>query len=74
MAIINPLRPRMGKRSTLTIAASIWLFSIFLSVPMAYVHTTGEVKSVVEQETITRTVCYGVWPDGESSNSYMENV
>ncbi|KAL5284974.1 TACR2 family protein [Megaselia abdita] len=74
MAIINPLRPRMGKRCTLTIAAGIWLFSIFLSIPMLSVFTTASLYPAIDHVPVERTVCYGKWPDGDTNNSYMENV
>ncbi|XP_034943703.1 tachykinin-like peptides receptor 99D isoform X4 [Chelonus insularis] len=75
MAIMNPLRPRMGRRSTLCVAVLIWVVGAILSFPMliyykTYTHTfsNGEV----------RIICYGDWPNrdnnGFSYDEYLYNV
>jgi tachykinin receptor 3 len=69
MAIVNPLRPRMGKRTTLCITVVIWLVGIVLSLPFLIVFTTYEMRFVDDS---TRIVCYAEWPDGETNNSILE--
>ncbi|XP_011303020.1 tachykinin-like peptides receptor 99D isoform X1 [Fopius arisanus] len=75
MAIMNPLRPRMGRRLTLFVAIAIWIIGCILSLPMPIYYTTytqtfsnGEV----------RVICYGNWPnrtdDGLSYDEYVYNV
>ncbi|XP_008215771.1 tachykinin-like peptides receptor 99D isoform X2 [Nasonia vitripennis] len=75
VAIVNPLKPRMGKRTTLCIALAIWAVGAVLSLPMLLFYTTfthnfpnGEV----------RVICYPSWPDqdnsGQSYNEYLYNV
>ncbi|XP_001652376.3 tachykinin-like peptides receptor 99D [Aedes aegypti] len=66
MAIMNPLRPRMGKRATLCIAAAIWIVGIIISSPMLLFFTTFELQD--------RVVCYSEWPDGPSNHSMQEYV
>lgn len=69
MAIVNPLRPRMGKRTTLGITVCIWLVGILLSLPLIVVFTTFEISLA---DGSTRIVCYSEWPDGETNNSVIE--
>lgn len=71
MAIMSPLRPRMGKRTTLCIAGGIWIIGIILSLPnllffTTYMHalSNGEV----------RVICYPEWPDGPTNHSLIEYV
>ncbi|XP_011700827.1 PREDICTED: tachykinin-like peptides receptor 99D [Wasmannia auropunctata] len=75
MAIVNPLKPRMGKKATLCVAIVIWIIGTILSLPMLLFHTTytqyfmnGEV----------RVICYSDWPDmdndGLSYYEYLYNV
>lgn len=66
MAIMNPLKPRMGKRATLCIAAAIWIVGIIISSPMLLFFTTFELQD--------RVVCYSEWPDGPSNHSMQEYV
>lgn len=70
-AIMNPLKPRMGKRTTLCIAAIIWIVSFILSCPMLYVFTTFNVNL---QSGEVRVVCYSEWPDGPTNQSTQETV
>ena len=71
MAIINPLRPRMGKRATLCIAVLIWILGIILSCPMLVFFTTFNVEL---KDGKTRIVCYSEWPDGPTNLSFQEYV
>ncbi|CAD7084718.1 unnamed protein product [Hermetia illucens] len=71
MAIMNPLRPRMGKRSTLCIAGAIWVLGIILSCPMLVFFTTY--NEVLNNGKI-RVVCYAEWPDGPTNHSLQEYV
>ncbi|CAB3375735.1 Hypothetical predicted protein [Cloeon dipterum] len=69
MAIVNPLRPRMGKRTTLCITVLIWLVGTVLSLPFLIVFTTFEISLT---DGSTRIVCYAEWPDGDTNNSVLE--
>ncbi|XP_059616176.1 tachykinin-like peptides receptor 99D [Phlebotomus argentipes] len=71
MAIMNPLRPRMGKRTTLCIAAIIWIVGVILSCPMLVFFTTYDQHL---QEGEVRVVCYSEWPDGPTNHSFQEHV
>jgi tachykinin-like receptor len=71
MAIMNPLRPRMGRRTTLCIALGIWVLGTALSLPNMLVYTTGVFEYPNGGK---RIVCYQEWPDGPSSDSYQENM
>lgn len=66
MAIMNPLRPRMGRRATLCIAAAIWIAGVILSFPNLLVFKA----ELVEED---RYVCYPEWPDGSTNHSDLEN-
>lgn len=66
IAIMDPLRPRMGKRSTLCIAAAIWIVGIIISCPMLFFFTTYDMPD--------RVVCYSEWPDGPTNHSLIEYV
>ncbi|RZF35287.1 hypothetical protein LSTR_LSTR011669 [Laodelphax striatellus] len=69
MAIMHPLRPRMGRRTTLCIAGAIWVVGTVLSLPMLIFFTT-----VVQDfpNGDSRVVCYSEWPDGATNESYQE--
>lgn len=71
MAIMNPLQPRMGKRTTILIAVLIWISGIIISSPMLSFFTTykHEMKGGGY-----RIVCYGEWPDGPTTESFQEYV
>jgi len=61
MAIIHPLKPRMGAGLVLTVIAGIWAASIAIAFPMllyAETHTFND----------TYTVCYLKWPDGDAGS------
>lgn len=68
MAIMNPLRPRMGKRLTLGIAAGIWIGGVILSMPALILYQT------FQQENSSIVVCYSEWPDGPQHESQQEHV
>lgn len=69
MAIMNPLRPRMGRKMTLGIAAGIWIVGIFFSIPNLIFYT---LEVVTYKEGRQRRVCFMVWPDGPSTESEQE--
>lgn len=69
MAIMNPLRPRMGKRNTLCVAAIIWIISIIVSCPNLIYFTTFEIQYANNDN---RIVCYSEWPDGATNHSRLE--
>jgi tachykinin-like receptor len=71
MAIMNPLRQRMGRRMTLCIALGIWVLSIALSLPHLLFFTT---YVHVFSDGGYRVVCYAEWPDGSSTQSYQEYI
>lgn len=74
MAIMHPLRPRMGRRMTLCIAAGIWVIGVAFSLPMLLFFTT---YTQDYQNGDQRVVCYAEWPDGattESTQEYWYNV
>lgn len=62
----------MGKRTTLCIAAVIWMVSFILSGPMLYVFTTFDMPPDVNGAV--RVVCYSEWPDGATTLSTQETV
>lgn len=69
MAIMNPLRPRMGKRATLTIAGAVWVMGILLASPNFLYFTTWNVNLSNDE---IRIVCYLEWPDGPTNHSTYE--
>ncbi|KAK6645153.1 Tachykinin-like peptides receptor 99D [Polyplax serrata] len=69
MAIMNPLRPRMGRKMTLAIAAGIWIVGTALSIPNLIFYTLEVVKFENGHE---RRVCYMIWPDGPTNESIQE--
>lgn len=69
MAILYPLKPRMGKRATLCIAGAIWVVGVFFSIPN-YVFYTTYVLDFPNGDQ--RIICYGEWPDGPTNESQAE--
>ncbi|TRY80241.1 hypothetical protein TCAL_12372 [Tigriopus californicus] len=72
-AIVRPLRPRMGRPSTVLTALLIWIVSGIIALPQLLYFTTQNMSS----ETENRTVCFAIWPDGptnESSFEFLYNV
>jgi len=60
MAIIHPLKPRMGAGLVLTVIAVIWVVSVAIAFPnLVY----AEIYTFNGTDV---TVCYLKWPDGES--------
>ena len=60
MAIIHPLKPRMGAGLVLTVIAIIWVVSVAIAFPnLLY----AEIYTFNDTDV---TVCYLKWPDGES--------
>uniref|UniRef100_A0A182NS64 G-protein coupled receptors family 1 profile domain-containing protein n=1 Tax=Anopheles dirus TaxID=7168 RepID=A0A182NS64_9DIPT len=66
VAIMNPLKPRMGKKATLCVAAGIWIVGTIISCPMLLFFTTYPIKDHI--------LCYAEWPDGPSNHSRHEYV
>ncbi|XP_031829539.1 tachykinin-like peptides receptor 99D isoform X2 [Nomia melanderi] len=75
MAIVNPLKPRMGKRATLCVATIIWIVGVILSLPMLLFYTTFT-ENFANGEV--RVICYSVFPNsddnGPSYDEYLYNV
>ncbi|KAJ1529634.1 hypothetical protein ONE63_006398 [Megalurothrips usitatus] len=67
MAIMYPLRRRLGKRTTLALAVGIWVVGSAMSSPMLFYQTT----EVVDGD---RVLCYAVWPDGMTTHSQQEYI
>ncbi|XP_013138830.1 PREDICTED: neuromedin-K receptor-like [Papilio polytes] len=71
MAIVNPLRPRLGKRATLGIMTAIWLGSALLGSPnLVYFKTDFDYLP----DGSVREVCYSEWPDGLTTRSEIEYI
>lgn len=71
MAIINPLQPRMGRRTTLCIAVGTWFLGSVLSCPTLLYFTTYTQEFSMGE---SRVVCYAEWPDGPTTLSTQEYV
>ncbi|XP_014211867.1 tachykinin-like peptides receptor 99D [Copidosoma floridanum] len=76
VAIVNPLKPRMGKRMTLCVVIAIWVVSALISLPMLFFYETAT-QNFTNGEI--RIVCYQAWPDqnpedGHSVEEYWYNV
>ncbi|XP_071512799.1 tachykinin-like peptides receptor 99D isoform X2 [Panulirus ornatus] len=71
IAIMHPLRPRMGRKTTILIVVCIWMSSTGVSMPNMLYFTTAALPLKDGGE---RIVCYGAWPDGDSGNSYSEYI
>ncbi|CAB3239144.1 unnamed protein product [Arctia plantaginis] len=69
VAIMSPLRPRLGKRATLGITAAIWVWSSILSSPNLIYFTTD--NDILPDGSI-RKVCFSEWPDGMTTRSKLE--
>ncbi|XP_049694788.1 tachykinin-like peptides receptor 99D isoform X2 [Helicoverpa armigera] len=69
VAIMSPLQPRLGKRATLGITASIWVLSSVLSTPNLIYFTTD--MDYLPDGSIRR-VCFSEWPDGITTQSQLE--
>ncbi|CAH2071762.1 unnamed protein product, partial [Iphiclides podalirius] len=69
MAIVNPLRPRLGKRATVVIAATIWISSALIGTPNLVFFITDY---YVLPDGNIRQLCYSEWPDGITTRSVIE--
>lgn len=67
MAIMYPLRRRLGKRTTLALALGIWVVGSAMSSPMLLYQTT-------ELADGDRVLCLAEWPDGPTTRSHQEYV
>ncbi|ENN72174.1 hypothetical protein D910_08482 [Dendroctonus ponderosae] len=69
MAIMTPLKPRMGRMVTLVLALSTWVLGIIIGMPsLLYYKTYKDTYSNGEE----RVICYPEWPDGISNESLYE--
>ncbi|XP_053636422.2 tachykinin-like peptides receptor 99D [Cherax quadricarinatus] len=71
IAIMHPLRPRMGRKATILIVVWIWVSSTCLSMPNMLFFTTAALPL---KDGSSRVVCYGAWPDGDQGDSQSEYV
>ncbi|KPJ19313.1 Tachykinin-like peptides receptor 99D [Papilio machaon] len=71
MAIVNPLRPRLGKRATLAIMTAIWVGSAVIGIPNLVYFTTD--FDYLPDGSV-REVCYSEWPDGLTTRSEIEYI
>ncbi|KAJ8973787.1 hypothetical protein NQ317_013182 [Molorchus minor] len=71
MAIMTPLRPRMGKTVTLLLAVFTWILGIVIGIPsLIYFRTYTDTLTDGEE----RVICYMEWPDGVTNESMQEYV
>ncbi|KAL1489399.1 hypothetical protein ABEB36_014301 [Hypothenemus hampei] len=75
MAIMTPLKPRMGRLVTLVLALLTWVVGIIMGMPsLLYYKTYRDTYSNGEE----RIICYPEWPDGlgtqQSLYEYYFNV
>ncbi|KAF5295075.1 hypothetical protein FQA39_LY13226 [Lamprigera yunnana] len=71
MAIMTPLRPRMGRTVTLCLAMCTWLLGVAISSPSLFYYTTYIEQYSEEQQ---RIICYAAWPDGDTNESLQEYI
>ncbi|XP_049846878.1 tachykinin-like peptides receptor 99D [Schistocerca gregaria] len=71
LAIIRPLKPRMGRRTTLGIAGGIWVLGSLMSLPMLLFFTTAPLDKAGGE---TQIVCYPEWPDGPGPGSLYDYI
>nr|BAB87199.1 urechistachykinin receptor [Urechis unicinctus]BAC54121.1 Uru-TK receptor [Urechis unicinctus] len=72
IAIVHPLKPRMGSRSVLGVIAVIWVFSILVAFPNI-LYAVTETFSYTDGSS--RTVCYLLWPDGHNNTmDFVYNI
>ncbi|XP_013791638.1 tachykinin-like peptides receptor 99D, partial [Limulus polyphemus] len=71
MAIMHPLKPRMSRKTTLIITVCIWVAGSLLSLPNLIYSTT---ITETFKNGDYRIICFMVWPDGYSNDSYTEYI
>ncbi|XP_063906741.1 tachykinin-like peptides receptor 99D isoform X2 [Zophobas morio] len=71
MAIMTPLRPRMGRSVTVLLAVTTWLLGIIIGSPSLMFFRTYTMPYKDGEE---RVICYPEWPDGTTNESMMEYV
>ncbi|KAL3278805.1 hypothetical protein HHI36_016328 [Cryptolaemus montrouzieri] len=69
MAIMKPLRPRMGRTVTLTLAISTWVVGVIIGLPSWLFYKTYHFSI---SDTEERIICFSEWPDGMTNESLME--
>ncbi|KAL7637708.1 UNVERIFIED_CONTAM: hypothetical protein RMT77_011317 [Armadillidium vulgare] len=71
LAIMVPLRPRLGRKATLCIVVGIWTVSSGIAAPNFMFFTT-EVTAIIGGGE--QTLCFSKWPDGEQAESQIEYI
>ncbi|RZB84953.1 7tm 1 domain containing protein, partial [Asbolus verrucosus] len=71
MAIMTPLRPRMGRTVTVLLAVTTWLLGILIGSPSLIFFRTYTMPYKDGEE---RVICYPEWPDGPTNESMIEYV
>nr|XP_970102.3 PREDICTED: tachykinin-like peptides receptor 99D isoform X2 [Tribolium castaneum] len=69
MAIMTPLRPRMGRTVTVLLAVTTWLLGVIIGSPSLMFFRTYTMPYKDGEE---RVICYPEWPDGTTNESMME--
>ncbi|XP_044762535.1 tachykinin-like peptides receptor 99D [Coccinella septempunctata] len=69
MAIMKPLRPRMGRTVTLLLAMSTWVVGFIIGLPSWLFYKTYHFSI---SETEERIICFSEWPDGVTNESMIE--
>ncbi|KAF7268202.1 tachykinin-like peptides receptor 99D isoform X1 [Rhynchophorus ferrugineus] len=69
MAIMTPLKPRMGRMVTLVLALFTWILGILIGMPSLLFYKTYRNIYLNGEE---RVICYQEWPDGMGSESIYE--
>ncbi|XP_066256639.1 tachykinin-like peptides receptor 99D isoform X2 [Euwallacea similis] len=68
MAIMTPLKPRMGRIVTLALVVITWVLGIIIGLPsLLYYKTYRDTYSNGEE----RVICYPEWPDTRNSNESL---
>ncbi|XP_074040996.1 tachykinin-like peptides receptor 99D isoform X2 [Leptinotarsa decemlineata] len=68
IAILTPLKPRMGKTVTLIVALSTWILGTLVGMPDILYFQSNPLNGT------DRIVCYMKWPDGKENASKLEII
>ncbi|CAH1101024.1 unnamed protein product [Psylliodes chrysocephalus] len=66
MAIITPLKKRLGQRCTLIVILWTWILGVLVGLPNVLFFRTEQLQNS------TRISCYMLWPDGDTNASSLE--
>ncbi|RWS19107.1 tachykinin-like peptides receptor 86C [Leptotrombidium deliense] len=69
VAIVLPLKPRMGRKTANKVLAVIWIMAFLISIPNIMYST---IFSYRYPDNEIRTVCILVWPDGIAGISFAD--